>query len=343
MANIKTYIHFFPFALLALFLYWQGTNSISRSDGRLATVAHHHNSHQTVLQHQQPDNTGNNLLYYDLPNFYVSPSVTDLVGVSAAAAVPLGAGGQETRPIEPADNEATKRMTISRNRKPEDGGINVEAATLSPSSTSTIFRNKCVSLLAMLAGLMALSCSLAALAGTSSWVDTWEPIDLPPSSEWSALFGTGYGSLLPNNRNSFKNRDRSSQQSKISLQNWTMSPTTIPTTTASTTTTTSPPGTTTSKRPIQLDSEEEDEYYAMDEGDQSLILRSHQRSNLEIGVDGQQVDAEENTFHLPQQDQEDEERDEEPRRALLVVFHVGLFRACPVLKGELAPNVGKQP
>ncbi len=80
----------------------------------------------------------------------------------------------------------------------------------------------------------------------------------------------------------------------------------------------------------------------MDEGDQSLILRSHQQSNLEIGVDGQQVDAEENTFHLPQQDQEDEEGDEEPRRALLVVFHVGLFRACPVLKGELAPNVGKQ-
>ena len=92
--------------------------------------------------------------------------------------------------IQPTDETVSRQPTGSRIKRQT-------AVEEEPVSTGSMFRNKCISLLALLAGLAALSCAAASMAGTTSWVDCWEPIDLPPSSEWSALFGTGYGSLMP--------------------------------------------------------------------------------------------------------------------------------------------------
>lgn len=252
-----------------------------------------------------------------------------------------------------------------------------------------LYRNKCVSFLALVAGLAAFGSSLAALAGTTSWVDTWESIDLPPSQDWPALFGTGYGSLMPTRSigSNSNGKDKSSQTSKSAsastsgnklatlagIANGMDQPTkghveqteslTMPPMTTSTTTIVRPsvfghlpwPATTTRQHlPITTpvtpsisgtkeseknakdeDDDEfdyEDEYYAHDQGVDEQIIRV-------VNADNDQGDDKDDVLRHDHDDQE--QQDEEPRRSLVVVFHVGLFRACPVLKGELPSSVGK--
>ena len=76
----------------------------------------------------------------------------------------------------------------------------------------------------------------------------------------------------------------------------------------------------------------EDEYYAHDQGVDEQIIRV-------VNADNDQGDDKDDVLRHDHDDQE--QQDEEPRRSLVVVFHVGLFRACPVLKGELPSSVGK--
>ena len=195
-----------------------------------------------------------------------------------------------------------------------------------------LLRNKCLSFLALVAALAGLACSLASLAGTTAWVDTWEPIDLPPIDDWPSLFGTGYGGLVPG-RKSLGAGGKSSAYGAAKTTSheqptWNVTPSTLattPTSTASASFVTSRATPATSTAAPGLDSEEEDEdefdyQYAQDE---SI---------------GEHVDVEDS---LEDDEGGEQQNDEEPRRSLVVLFHIGLFRACPSLKGELPANIGE--
>lgn len=251
-----------------------------------------------------------------------------------------------------------------------------------------LYRNKCISFLALIAGLAAFGCSLAALAGTTNWVDTWEPIDLPPSQEWPSLFGTGYGSLMPSRSgsgsgsalsNSGKDKSSISSGSKSTSASSTSSgklsssgtlgfgngvehqtgksqsaeergghqsrtENVTTTTTLSSvgswpagalgTTTQIPAGSTGSSRVTGAD-EEVDQEDELDYDDDSYYAQDQE------SMAGQQDVVDQRVVQLDHEDDQ-EQQDEEPRRSLVVVFHVGLFRACAVLKGELPASVGKR-
>lgn len=297
---------------------WQAS-SINRQAASAGTGNH-------LEQHHVVETANNSsLLYYDLPatNFIYSPP-SDF----AVTRPPLA----EMLPIE------SDEVTTARG-KPED------TATMTASGGRNVFRNKCLSFLALVAGLAALSCSVVALAGTTAWVDTWEPIDLPPTSEWSTLFGTGYGAIFPGKSNS-KNKLMTGYSAGGKSAGHAAVQHSPPTTTSSTTTTTTTaPPTTTAKSVVTTavnrvgststqdpDYEDEDEYYALD---QPLMAETAYHREDDSALTDLMLHPE-----SIQHDQEEEE-DDEPRRSLMVVFHIGLFRACPVLKGELAPNVGK--
>ena len=61
------------------------------------------------------------------------------------------------------------------------------------SSRRACFRSM-LSVLALAAGVAALGCSLAALI-SAAWVDTREPVYLSHADDWTAVFGSGYGSV----------------------------------------------------------------------------------------------------------------------------------------------------
>lgn len=277
---------------------------------------------------------------YDLPSFYSSD-------YAVRTEIPIETG------VDPSTRMTTAslRMTSMDGSSKEDSELGGRSAPDS-SSNEGIYRNKCVSFLALVAGLAAFGCSLAALAGTTNWVDTWEPIDLPPTQDWPLLFGTGYGSLIPS-------RSRPSSQSKSSwppttkgaasvyatshpdltaksswdrlpsgghvAENVTVSPSFSAGTTRAPITVAFPRAPPVDKDD-EFDYDDDDDYYAQDEAhqlmdDEEVVMLRHEEQDeddQEVGTDDQQM-----------------------RRALIVVFHVGLFRACPVLKGELPSSVGK--
>jgi hypothetical protein len=241
------------------------------------------------------------------------------------------------------------------------------------------------------AGLAAFGCSLASLAGTTNWVDTWEPIDLPPTQDWPLLFGTGYGSLMPS-------RSKDGQSGKATAggsspggggghsnvkSSWSASTSSTkvaasgfangadPTATksnwesslrpsapggghqhvgpsAENVTTTSPSlpaavTTSTTARPATSDADEfdyddDDDYYAQDESYQAVQGGGGGMKEPDDAEIVMLRHEEEEQQQNPEDEQEDEQED---KRSLVVVFHVGLFRACPVLKGEMPSSVGK--
>ena len=125
---------------------------------------------------------------YDLPSFYSSE-----YAASRAEIPSIGTGGESrvraSTPFRPTAEDKEESGESSGRRETAGSDVSRGGAEL--------YRNKCVSFLALVAGLAAFGCSLASLAGTTNWVDTWEPIDLPPMQDWPLLFGTGYGSLMP--------------------------------------------------------------------------------------------------------------------------------------------------
>lgn len=276
---------------------------------------------------------------YDLPSFYSSDYV-------ARTEIPIETG------VDPSGrtNDASFSTTTTDGPSKEDSESGGRQATDS-SNNAGLYRNKCVSFLALVAGLAAFGCSLAALAGTTNWVDTWEPIDLPPTQDWPLLFGTGYGSLIPSrSKTSTQSKSSSSLTTKATasgfatsrpdlaaaksnwerlpihaMENVTLSPS-LSAGTSRPTTTVAPTRPPPVEEDDEFDYDDDDDYYAQDEGrqpmdDQVVMLRHEEQDedDEQVGADGQQ----------------------QMRRTLIVVFHVGLFRACPVLKGELPSSVGK--
>lgn len=274
---------------------------------------------------------------YDLPSFYSSDYV-------ARTEIPIETGADPSG----RTNDASFSTTTTDGPSKEDSESGGRQATDS-SNNAGLYRNKCVSFLALVAGLAAFGCSLAALAGTTNWVDTWEPIDLPPTQDWPLLFGTGYGSLIPSrSKTSTQSKSSSSLTTKATasgfatsrpdlaaaksnwerlpihaMENVTLSPS-LSAGTSRPTTTVAPTRPPPVEEDDEFDYDDDDDYYAQDEGrqpmdDQVVMLRHEEQDedDEQVGADGQQ----------------------QMRRTLIVVFHVGLFRACPVLKGELPSSV----
>jgi hypothetical protein len=253
------------------------------------------------------------------------------------------------------------------------------------SGNGGLYRNKCVSFLALVAGLAAFGCSLASLAGTTNWVDTWEPIDMPPIQDWPLLFGTGYGSLMPSRSKDGQSSSSSSSSSKGNVKsswspstsstkasasgfangqdltatksNWESSlrppppppapggghqhvPSTVENVTTTSPSLPSAVTTTTSRPPSDDEFDyDDDDYYAQDE--------SYSKNGRVIDDDDDE-ESDEEIVMLRHEEEEQQNQEEDPhqegneaKRSLVVVFHVGLFRACPVLKGELPSSVGK--
>jgi hypothetical protein len=322
---------------------------------------------------------------YDLPSFYSS----DYVGSGRTEIPSIETGGQSrvraSTPFRPSvdDKEDSGESSFAR-REFADGD------TAGGGGAAGLYRNKCVSFLALVAGLAAFGCSLASLAGTTNWVDTWEPIDLPPTQDWPLLFGTGYGSLMPSrskdgqsgkataggsspaggggghsNVKSSWSASTSSTKAAASgfangadptatKSNWESSlrpsapggghqhvgpsaenvTTTSPSLPAAVTTTTARPATSDAD---EFDYDDDDDYYAQDESYQAVQGGGGMKEPDDAEIVMLRHEEEEQ-----QQNPEDEQEDEqEDKRSLVVVFHVGLFRACPVLKGEMPSSVGK--
>ena len=274
------------------------------------------------------------IMYSQVPSFY---------GNSAGGVSSQQSGDTITSSVaeqQPMIKHPTSLMTCHL-----DDGTNQSTAA-ETMTTSIKFRDKCISFLALITGLAALTCAFVAMAGTASWVDTWEPIDLPPVEEWPALFGTGYGTLLGGaGGKSSKTKAGgggggglyTSPQPPIYPDSYWLTPqpeSTISTSSSPSiwTTTTDPSATTKKSTPTTgatttTDDYDEDDYYAddmpvmeMDQG-QSSTVASSSPPPWAAAVDNPQSAR--------------------YSGSLVVVFHVGLFRACPVLKGQLPSNVGK--
>ena len=294
---------------------------------------------------------------YDLPSFYSPDFVRTEIAMEA---------GTETV----ADLARSGRITPFRSVPDGPAADKSQHPSLreldgrATASGRGLYRNKCFSFLALVAGLAAFGCSLAALAGTTNWVDTWEPIDLPPSAEWPTLFGTGYGSLMPSRSNG---KDKSSGSKSSSGSSTTGNkvgnlgfgpdgkshsddrhqPAGPSVDNASLVTTARPSPPTTSRhhqqqqttaaspfvtRPTVAAAAADDDEFDYEDYE---YVRDQQPTLGAVPTVG-------DNDEIVMLRQEDEQQDEEPRRSLVVVFHVGLFRACPVLKGELQPSsVGK--
>ena len=322
---------------------------------------------------------------YDLPSFYSPDYVvprTDIPSIETSgecrvrASTPFRGSSMEDKEDSGAESFSHGRPLAT---------MDADDANSRGSGNGGIYRNKCVSFLALVAGLAAFGCSLASLAGTTNWVDTWEPIDMPPIQDWPLLFGTGYGSLMPSrskdgqSSSSSKGNVKSSwspstsstkesasgfangQDLTATKSNWESSlrPPPLPPapggghqhvpSTVENVTTTSPSlpsavTTTTTSRPtsddeFDYDDDDDDDYYAQDE--------SYSKNGRVIDDDDEVFDEEEIVM-LRHEEEEQQNQEEDPhqegneaKRSLVVVFHVGLFRACPVLKGELPSSVGK--
>lgn len=307
---------------------------------------------------------------YDLPSFYTPDFVRTEIGMEAGTetAAELARSGRMT-PFRSDGQPAMEKVPFRQ----LDG--RATASSTAPSTGRGLYRNKCVSFLALVAGLAAFGCSLAALAGTTNWVDTWEPIDLPPTQDWPALFGTGYGGLMPSRANG---KDKSSVKSSSStsgnkvsgnlgfangadvvgkshsedrgggggggghqqggpVENVTTMRPSFPATTSRQHQRQQQPTTETPSfvtRPAVADDDDEFDYEDYDYARDQAEPTSAELPGRPVLVDDEIV--------MSRQDQDElEQQDEEPRRSLVVVFHVGLFRACPILKGELPASVGK--
>ena len=119
----------------------------------------------STYQQEGSGRYSNDIGLYDMPNFYSSET-----------------GRTETL----LNSSASVDKTIA------NGAVAAAAAPegprpASPASSSSMAQS-CFSFLAFTAGLAAMTCALAAMVGTA-WVDTWEPIDLPPVHDWPSLFG----------------------------------------------------------------------------------------------------------------------------------------------------------
>lgn len=187
------------------------------------------------------------------------------------------------------------------------------------------FQSGC-SLMAFMAGMAAFACALGAIIGTA-WVDTWEPIYLSRSDDWSVLFGTGYGTLTHelaslNDRQKMINApvESTTFRHPSNGTSYEPSPTPLPTVTQSSVRSLPPfhvitanesrnlePIHRTTKPDEDDDAEYDDEdYYAQDEG---FSIHSSTRMYED---DAEQV--------------------------MIVLFHVGLWRACPLLLGGQLPS-----
>jgi hypothetical protein len=321
---------------------------------------------------------------YDLPSFYSPDYVvprTDIPSIETSgefrvrASTPFRGSSMEDK-----EDSGEESFSHGRPLATMDG----DDANSRGSGNGGLYRNKCVSFLALVAGLAAFGCSLASLAGTTNWVDTWEPIDMPPIQDWPLLFGTGYGSLMPSRSKDGQSSSSSSSSKGNVKSSW--SPSTSSTkasasgfangqdltatksnwesslrppppppapgggyqhvpSTVENVTTTSPslPSavTTTTSRPPSDDEfdYDDDDYYAQDE--------SYSKNGRVIDDDDDE-ESDEEIVMLRHEEEEQQNQEEDPhqegneaKRSLVVVFHVGLFRACPVLKGELPSSVGK--
>jgi len=123
--------------------------------------------HLIVMTQESTGRCSNDIGLYDLPNFYRSDTPQQ----------------QETQHSE---HPMEKNLP--------NGDTNFSSSSSSSSSSS--MAQNCFSFLAFTAGLAAVTCALASMVGTG-WVDTWEPIDLPPVQDWPSLFGKTLEVLHP--------------------------------------------------------------------------------------------------------------------------------------------------
>ena len=232
-----------------------------------------------------------------------------------------------------------------KKNRPPPGDVEVATAPLAAEVIGP--RRRCMrttcSLMALTAGMAAFTCALGALIGTS-WVDTWEPIYLSNNDDWAALFGTGYGTLTTHGLASVKNN--SPQQRHDAAQRKSMAAVAAVETPSTTSTpwddvmvkvippeVTRPPPSfhirlanenlTNWEQPIRHVTKEDDdtdydEYdYLLDAPDPSAAYRV-----AETAAGGAAVDP--------------------ANQFMMVVFRVGLWRACPsLLSGQLPPTIGQ--
>jgi len=323
---------------------------------------------------------------YNVPSFYSKAHQRD--SITATAAMIHQNSTSDTVSSITTGAENSKSFVVGKNTN-----CTATAATESAESTSIQFRDKCISFLAMLIALAALTCAAVAMAGTASWVDTWEPIDLPPVEEWPSLFGTGYGNFLgngggggvgggklsksksgsglfyhvtsqppslpqpPNYHDSYWvtpdpnpvttttsiHQTTTTGSAAIRFPSWTSKTTTMSTTTATSRT----------AEDDDLLTSDEDDYYADDEPiiNNKQDIHHPPRVSMMIQVmknhddvddsSGQTMATTTTAAEWVEAAADDPQSSGRYAGSLVVVFHVGLFRACPVLKGELPANIGK--
>ena len=333
---------------------------------------------------------------YNVPSFYSGAHQRDSTITTTAAMIHQNSISDTVSSITAgaAATENSKSFVVGQNTN-----CTPTAATESAESTSIQFRDKCISFLAMLTALAALTCAAVAMAGTASWVDTWEPIDLPPVEEWPSLFGTGYGNFLgngggggggklsksksgsglfyhvtsqppslpqpPNYHDSYwVTPDPNPVTTNTGIHHQTRPTTTtttgssaairFPTWTSKTATTMST--TTATGRTAEDDdllTSDEDDYYADDEPiNNKQDIHHPPRVSMMIQVMKNHDDVDDSSGQMMatttttaaewvEAAADDPQSSGRYAGSLVVVFHVGLFRACPVLKGELPANIGK--